>query len=99
MSTKVWNKEEIKNQLETNQAWLERGILAIYAKQTQEEKNKQDTIENNGVGCRGCDARRLTYYAKWLQNGNHLSGKHLEMARKMMLKYSGQLTKIANGKI
>ena len=41
----------------------------------------------------------MSYCAKWILSGKHLSGEHLNKARKHILKYSGQLEKIANGEI
>lgn len=85
----------IKEKLQTSNEWLERGILAIYAKQTFQEKSAQHTIEHNGVGFNGPDGNYLSYTARWLKNGKHLSGSHLPKARKKMMKYSNQLLIIA----
>ena len=35
--------------------------------------------------------------ANWVMSGRKLTGDHLAKARKICLKHSGQLTKIANG--
>jgi len=94
---KVYEKSEIASKLASSQAWLERGILAIYARQTADEKNHGETVHLNCVGFSGADAKYLSYLARYLQNGNHLSGKFLVGGRKRMAKYAGQLTKIANG--
>jgi len=99
MSDKVWTKDEIKSRLAVSTIWLERGILAVYDKQTLFEQEAEDTTENNKMGFSSFDAGYLSYVAKYLKNGKHLSGHHVEKARKRMLKYSGQLAKIANGEI
>jgi hypothetical protein len=96
---RVWTKEEIKQRLQENQNWLEQGIVAIFNKQTMSEQNDGDTHAHNNVGFSKPDAHRMTYYTNWILSGKHLSGKHLEQARKGMLKYAGQLTKIANKEI
>lgn len=96
MSTKIWTKEKISNGILSNNSWVERGVVAIYNKQTEDEKMVEDTIKKNGVGYSGADAKLMTYYAKWIISGKHLSGNHLEKARKRILKYTTQLTKIAN---
>lgn len=88
-------KQYIRSKLETDDRWLERGILAIYNFQTSNEQQTGETIEANSVGFNGSDARLLTYCAKWIARGNHLSGIFLERARKSTLKYAGQLAKIA----
>lgn len=94
-----YTKELIKEKLQTNQKWVERAILAIYNKQSIQEQNVSDTIHRNGVGFNGSDARVMSYYAKWIESGKHLSGKHLIKATKKIMKYSGQLLKIAQGEI
>ena len=94
---KVWTREEIRKNLEQSLVWLERGVLAIYARQTQEEQYLGETRERNGVGFNGPDSGYLSYVARWLENGNRLTGHHVEKVRKRMVKYSGQLARIANG--
>ncbi|MCI0525954.1 MAG: hypothetical protein L0Y56_00675 [Nitrospira sp.] len=74
---------------------VERAIIAIYSRQTQEEQVSESTLRLNGIGFSGADARLGSYYARWIQNGKRLSGKHLERARKMTLKYRKQLLEIA----
>ena len=95
---KTWTAEEIKAKLLTNDKWLFSAILAIFNKQTEFEQKVEETNCDNGVGFTGCDAKRLSYYAKWIKNRGGLTGRHLEIARKRMVKYAGQLARIANGK-
>lgn len=92
----AYTKADIKTLLDTRNDAVERGIVRIYGLQTAEEQITEATIEHNGVGFSGADSRLGSYYAKWVMGGNHLSGKHLERARKMAKKYSGQLVRIAN---
>jgi len=90
-------REQIESKIMTDQRWLERAILAIYERQTRDEQATDQSKYHNLVGFSGPDAPRLSYYAGWLKSGRHLSGKHLDTARKRMKKYCGQLLKIANG--
>jgi len=92
-------KTEIKTLIMTNQRWVERAILAIFRKQTEREQSTEDTIDRNGVGFTAYDARKLSYYAKWILSGRHLSGKFLQDAFKKTGKYAGQLEKISKGEI
>jgi len=85
----------IREKVASDIRWLERAILAIYRFQTAQEQNAENTLFSNGVGFSGADARRGTYYAKWILSGRRLTGEHLDKARKMMPKYAGQLEKIA----
>ena len=71
---------QIRENLERNRTWLERGLLAIY---------------NNG-GFSETDADYLGYVVQWIQSGKQLNGKHLRKARALMMKYAVQLAEIAN---
>ena len=42
------------------------------------------------------DTDYLSYLAQWIESGKPLNGKHLRKARALMMKYAGQLVKIAN---
>lgn len=97
--TKVWTKDEIKAKLVTDNRWLLRGILAIYKYQTAVEKAERQTKELNGVGFNAVDAGFLSGMAKLLLEGKGLTDGQIEASRKTMLKYSGQLARIANKKI
>lgn len=91
-----YTKEQVKFNIATNQAWLERAIQVIYELQTADEKNAGETKHYNNVGFNGADARTLSYYAQWINSGKHLSGKHLLKARRLMPKYAGQVLEIIN---
>lgn len=96
---KKWKKEEIRFRLETNNDWLIRGLLAIYDRQTQDEKSSEITVHENGIGFNGVDANLLSSYARYYREEGWLSKKQIEYARKKMLKYAGQLARIANGEV
>lgn len=87
--------EMVRSNLETKDRWVERGILALYARQTEFEKATKTTIENNKRGFDAFDAKTGSYMARWLLSGRPLSGYWLRRARKMALKYAIQLTAIA----
>jgi hypothetical protein len=96
---KIWTAEEIKAKLQSDDYWLERAVLAIYDKQTSNEKTSEQTIEDNGVGFNGPDSRYLSYVARWIKSGKQLDGHHLLKVRSRMSKYSKQLARIANKEI
>lgn len=99
MPNHVWTVEEIRNKLAVDQVWLERGVVAIFERQTNAEQRRERTIEHNRIGFSAFDAGRMSYYAKWIKGGRHLSGKHLVKARAKMMSYAGQLAKIANDEL
>ena len=94
-----YTKEFIREGLNVSDKWLIRGLLAIYAHQTNDEQNSEMTVEDNGIGFNGCDATILSSIAKQVQRSGTMSPKQTVIVRKKMLKYSGQLAKIANGEI
>ncbi len=106
---KTWIKEEIQTNLRDNDTWVIRGVVAIYNLQTTDEQRKQETTENNGVGFNGVDGYIMSSFAEqiqtWMNNRSPrkfrfpLSQKQLKIARKKIIKYAGQLTKIANSEI
>lgn len=96
---KKWTKEEIRFKVETDNTWLIRGLLAIFDRQTDDEKNDEITKHENNIGFSGCDANILTSFAKHYKEHGWLSKKQIEICRKKMLKYCGQLAKVANKEI
>jgi len=97
METKIlWTEEKIVHLLTNNNEAVARALVAIYNRQTQDEKSAENTHWRNNIGFSGADAHLGTYYAKWVLKGRQLSGKHLEKARQMALKYRRQLLSIAN---
>ena len=95
---KTYTKEEIKTLLSKSNKAVERGILAIYGKQTVVEQVTESTLYGNGIGFSAFDANRGSYYAEWIKKGRHLTGEHIEKGRKIITKYSKQLADIANKK-
>lgn len=96
---KLWTPEDIRTKLQTDDRWLFKGIVALFERQTDQEKKVEDARITNNQGFNKPDSHKLTYYAKWILKHGALTGFHLEDARKRVLKYSGQLTKIANKEI
>lgn len=96
MNAKTYTVEQITNLLQTNNTAVERGILAIYKRQTNDEKITHNTRHHNNVGFSAADARTGTYLANWLLSGKHLNGKFLDKGRSIAIKYRKQLTEIAN---
>jgi len=91
MSVKVWNKGHVIQLLLTNNEAVEKAMVALYNRQTADEQSTQETRHSNGVGFSGAHAHLGSYYAKWVLSGRNLTGRHLEKARAMSLKYTDQL--------
>jgi len=93
-----WTKGRVTALLVANPKAVERAILALYRRQTEDEKLVADTRHLNHVGFSAADASYGTYVAKYLLNGGKLSGSHKERALKLALRYTRQLADEANFK-
>jgi hypothetical protein len=98
MSTS-WDKSAILQKLMTNNRWLMRAVVAIYEKQTDNERAEDKTVEQNGIGFNAIDANIMSSFARQIQDTGSLSRRQLDIARTKMKKYCGQLSKIANKKL
>lgn len=99
MEAKRWNKENISELLQKSDKAVLRGLVVIYSLQTESEQECQETVFNNGVGFSGVDANFLSSLAQQFIKRGTLSEKQMVLLRKKMLRYAGQLAKVANGKI
>lgn len=90
-------KDQIKSLLLSNDRAVERAICALYARQTADERSSSTTQHCNARGFNAFDAARGSYWARWVNSGRKLTGRHLEGARQMALKYAGQLAEVAMG--
>lgn len=93
----VWTVDSIRELISKNDAAVIRGMLRIFEYQTLTEQVAETTIENNSVGFSGAHAEIMSSFAKNYQKFGHLSIKQMIVARKIMLRYSGQLIKIMKG--
>ena len=91
----TWTPDTIRELLDRSQKAVERAVVAIYRRQTEDEQASQETRWHNRVGFAACHAHLGSYYAKWILSGRHLSGLHVERARRMVRHYAGQLHQIA----
>lgn len=88
---KAWTKDMIKELIQTNDKAVVRALLVIYNYQTESEKACGETRFDNGIGFNGVDANILTSFAEQVNTRGFLSPKQMMIARKKMLKYSGQI--------
>lgn len=94
----IWTKDKIRLLLQSDNRAVERAIVAIYHRQTFDEQATKETKHHNNMGFSSAHSRLGTYYAEWVLKGNHLTGNHLEKARKIALRYTDQLLKVAKEK-
>lgn len=93
---KVWSEDEIRTLIQTNDEVLYRALKKIYAEQTADEQSSGETTHRNGVGFNGADAPILSSFAEFLKRTGFLTPKQRALARKKLVKYNKQLTRLAN---
>lgn len=98
-------EDYIRGKVTTNPFWAERAILALYARQTTDERAIGETVEKNHMGFTGVDAEILTSFAQQIENnprsypeGQRLSPRQLAIAYKKLGKYAKQLLLVAKEK-
>jgi hypothetical protein len=90
-------KQLIRDKILSDNEWMVRGLLAIFARQTEDEKSAEHTKHHNEVGFNGVDSTILTGFAKQWKARNWFSDKQLAILRRKMPKYAGQLARIVRG--
>jgi hypothetical protein len=95
---RIWTTNEIKSIILVNDDQLKKALVKLYAFQTQSEQTSQNTLYFNNVGFNGADGKFLSNVAEFYNRNGYLSPKQIKCVRKRLLKYSGQLAKIVNGK-
>lgn len=93
---RTWTEEEIKNLIQTNDKVLYGALKMLYNEQTADEQDSGETKYNNGVGFNGADSRIMSSFAEFLLKTGFLTGKQKAVARKKLVKYNKQLTRLAN---
>jgi hypothetical protein len=90
--------------------WTARALEVIFERQTADEQDSGQTTHENGIGFNGLDAEILSSFAKQVKRWKGtpegqrrfpvpLSEKQLNIARRKMAKYAGQLERIVREKI
>lgn len=98
MEQATFTKEQVEHAIMTNAEQTEKAILALYKRQTTEEKLEHVSFKRNKIGFNATDASIGSNLARWLLTGKHFTDAQLNVARRMLKKYVKQLTRIANGK-
>jgi isopenicillin N synthase-like dioxygenase len=98
MDTRVWKKHEIEIALVMNKRFLFRSNQKLFELQTADEQNIEETLERNSIGYTKGDAKWLSEIAQsdMLEDYREYDWNEL---RDRMIKYAGQLTRLANGQI
>lgn len=93
---RTWTATEIKYYIQNNDKVLYGAMKKLYECQTEDEKIMGEANHRNGVGFNGCDAKIMTSFCEFLNKTGFLTPKQRIIARKKMVKYTRQLTILAN---
>lgn len=94
------SKEEVKQILLSDQRYLEMALVALYFQNSEDERKEKKTIGRDKKGFCKTDIQVSCYMAQFIcrkrnefkyEYGQILDGKFLQIARKIVPKYSGQL--------
>lgn len=99
IEVKVWTEDEIGTLIQVNDKVLYGALKKLYNEQTADEKCAGETKHNNGVGFNGADSKFMSSVAEFLIKRGFLTDKQKYCVRKKLVKYTKQLTKLANGTI
>lgn len=93
--TKKERQAKIKQLLAEKDKAVVRAVVAIYRRQTNDEKLCQLTKETNYQGFCANDASIMSMYAEQILKFGGLTQQQLRIARDRMMRYSRQLAEIA----
>lgn len=94
----MWTREKINALLDVNPLAVERGLVAIYERQTADEKAIGRTKVHNGVGFGAYDSEFMSDVARKVKAGRRLTPNQLAVVRNRLKRYGRQLVEIANEK-
>lgn len=98
LSIKQW-RAELTGLLLTSDEALRCALLRLYNCQTTLEKQKDETLTNNGMGFDSVDAPIFSKYARQLLETNYLSPRQMKHLRNRMPRYWKQLMIISKQKL
>ena len=77
-----------------DQQFAQYGLMLVYKKQTEDERQTESVNHHNGVGFRAEDAKFLSSLAKQFEKKGALSEKQMEWLFKKMPVYAAQVVNI-----
>lgn len=96
--SRKWSRPEIEQLFMNNDEFLVRSLKKLYDYQTHDEQRTEMTKYRNNVGVTPANAFMLSELVSFYNSKGYLTPKQKAYARNKFKKYTGQLTRIANGK-
>ena len=81
----------LKAQIPQSREKICRALMLIYDRQTEQEVLRGKTIEDDAIGFTALDADILTKMARVYQSKGFLSYKQLNLVKRLIPKYAGQI--------
>lgn len=91
-----WTEDSIRELLNTNETAVVRALKSLWEYQTDSEQIIGDAIEENKVGFNKPDSFTAKKLLNRLERGIRLTEWEKVKLKNMMMKYAGQLMRIAN---
>lgn len=91
-------KQWVLNKLDENSRWVEKAVVAIFNRQTNDEQRTNSTNNNNSMGFNGLDAEFGSSLAKAILKYGKLTPNQAPHARRIIGKYWKQLIEVAEAK-
>lgn len=96
--TQAAKKQWVIAKLDENPRWVEKAVVAIFNRQTNDEQRTNSTNNNNSMGFNGLDAEFGSSLAKAILKYGKLTPNQAGYARKIIGKYWKQLIEVAEAK-
>lgn len=100
-----WTKEMVRERLENSDYAVCQALVTLYRQQTRSEQVQGNAKERNGRGFNKRDARFCSSLAEQVIRNKNMGRRYLlsytqiQYARRIIMKYAGQLAKLANGEL
>jgi hypothetical protein len=82
-------KHTVVHALMTNPLAVEKALVMLYDRQTEDEQSHTTTKHDNRRGFNTAHAKRGSYLAKWIKSGRRLTGRFVDEGRQIALYYAG----------
>lgn len=98
-TAKKQTEENISTLVQNNDGVLYWALMELYNLQTTSEQKTMSTRVRNRVGFNALDANFMSSLARYYLSHGYLTFNQKIVARRKMIKYTKQLTRIANKEI
>lgn len=88
----------IQSKLAHNTAWIERTLIVLHDRQTDDEQRTQHTTHENFKGFNKPDSSILSEFAEIVKSGRRLTTDQMAESAIRLRKYTKQLARIAQEK-